>query len=172
MYLESVFMRLTKQSSYAVRTLMYCASNDTDLSRIADIAKAYSISELFLFKLIKPLVADGMLETLRGRKGGVRLGRPASEISLLKAIQLTEDNFALAECFVSDDIACPLVNQCAFNGALREALDAFFNVLGNYTIEDLVKNRMAMRDLLGIAKTADQKGGPAPVFVDATTTMA
>lgn len=149
-------MRLTKQSSYAVRTLMYCASNNSGLSRIADIAQAYSISELFLFKLIKPLVANGMLETLRGRNGGIRLGRAASEINLLEAIKLTEDNFALAECFVSDDIACPLVGSCAFNGALMEALEAFFEVLGRYTIEDLVKDRLAMRNMLGLPFAANQ----------------
>jgi Rrf2 family iron-responsive transcriptional regulator len=37
-------MRLTRQSSYAVRTLIYCAVNDPGLSRVADIAKAHSIS--------------------------------------------------------------------------------------------------------------------------------
>ena len=90
-------MRLTKQSSYAIRTLMYCAINEPGLSRVADIAKAYGISELFLFKLIKPLVENGLIETVRGRHGGLRLARPASEITLLDAIRLTEENFALAE---------------------------------------------------------------------------
>ena len=60
-------MRLTRQSSYAVRTLVYCAVKAPELSRVAEIAKAHSISELFLFKLIKPLVEAGLLETVRGR---------------------------------------------------------------------------------------------------------
>ena len=53
-------MRLTRQTSYAIRTLMYCAVNNPGLSRVADIAKAHGISELFLFKLIKPLVEHGL----------------------------------------------------------------------------------------------------------------
>src|SRR3569623_3620095 len=97
-------MRLTRQSSYAIRTLVYCAVNAPDLSRVADIAKAHSISELFLFKLIKPLVAAGLLKPVRGRNGGIRLGRPASEITLLDPNRLTEENFALAECFEGGDI--------------------------------------------------------------------
>ena len=92
-------MRLTRQSSYAIRTLIYCAVNDPKLSRIADIAKAHAISELFLFKLIKPLVEAGLLQTVRGRKGGIKLGRPANEITLLDTVKLTEENFAMAECF-------------------------------------------------------------------------
>ena len=71
-------MRLTRQSNYAIRTLVYCAVNGSELSRIGEIAKAYGISELFLFKLIKPLVENGLLETVRGRHGGVRLGKPAN----------------------------------------------------------------------------------------------
>ena len=143
-------MRLTRQSSYAIRTLIYCAVNSPGLSRVADIAKAHSISELFLFKLIKPLVENGLLETVRGRKGGLRLGRPANKITLLDTIKLTEENFAIAECFEGSDILCPLVDNCDLNGALREALGAFFNVLDSYTIADLSDKRKSLRQRLGL----------------------
>lgn len=144
-------MRLTRQSSYAIRTLIYCAVNDQGLSRVADIAKAHAISELFLFKLIKPLVDNGLIETVRGRKGGIRLGRPASEITLLDTIRLTEDGFSMADCFEEGDISCPLAGACDVNSALREALGAFFEVLERYTIADLAENRRAIRQRLGIA---------------------
>ena len=144
-------MRLTRQSSYAIRTLIYCAVNAPGLSRVADIARAHSISELFLFKLIKPLVEHGLLETVRGRKGGLRLGRPASEITLLDTVKITEENFAMAECFEGSDVLCPLVDNCDLNGALREALGAFFNVLDSYTIADLSDKRKSLRQRLGLA---------------------
>lgn len=144
-------MRLTRQSNYAIRTLVYCAVNAPELSRIADIAKAHSISELFLFKLIKPLVENGLLQTVRGRKGGIRLGRPASEITLLDTIKLTEESFAMAECFDGgDDVACPLADNCDLNSALREALGAFFEVLDSYTIADLADKRRHLRARLGL----------------------
>lgn len=144
-------MRLTRQSSYAIRTLVYCAVNEPNLSRIADIAKAHSISELFLFKLIKPLVEGGLLETVRGRKGGIRLGRPAAEITLLDTVRLTEENFAMAECFEGGgDVVCPLAGACDLNAALHEALAAFFDVLDGYTIADLAGKRKAIRLRLGL----------------------
>mgnify|MGYP001042142950 FL=1 len=90
-------MRLTRQSNYAIRTLIYCAVNEPGLSRVADIAKAHAISELFLFKLIKPLVENGLIETVRGRRGGIKLGRPAEEITLLDTVRLTEESFSIAE---------------------------------------------------------------------------
>lgn len=143
-------MRLTRQSSYAIRTLIYCAVNDPGLSRVADIAKAHAISELFLFKLIKPLVENGLIETVRGRHGGIKLGRPASEITLLDTIKLTEESFAMAECFEGGDVSCPLVDACDLNSALREALGAFFNVLDGYTIADLADKRRSLRERLGL----------------------
>jgi Rrf2 family iron-responsive transcriptional regulator len=143
-------MKLTRQSSYAIRTLIYCAVNEPGLSRVADIARAHSISELFLFKLIKPLVGHGLIETVRGRHGGIKLGRPANEITLLDTIRLTEENFAMAECFEGGDVSCPLVDACDVNSALREALGAFFNVLESYTIADLADKRRSLRERLGL----------------------
>jgi Rrf2 family iron-responsive transcriptional regulator len=88
---------------------------------------------------------------VRGRKGGIRLGRPATDITLLDTIKLTEENFAMAECFDGgDDVACPLAGNCDLNGALREALGAFFEVLDSYTIADLASKRKHLRDRLGL----------------------
>lgn len=143
-------MRLTRQTNYAMRILMYCAANDGRLSRIPEIASAYSVSELFLFKILQPLVEARLVETVRGRNGGVRLGRPAEQITLFDVVRVTEENFAMAECFESDAAECPLVDSCALNSALREALDAFFDVLMRHSIADLVAARPNMRGLLGI----------------------
>lgn len=143
-------MRLTRQTNYAVRMLMYCAADSENLSRIPEIAKAYSVSELFLFKILQPLAKAGIMETVRGRNGGVRLARPANEITLLDVVRTTEDNFAMAECFENDASECPLVDSCGLNSALRRALNAFFDVLSEYTIDDLVKARPDINALLGL----------------------
>jgi Rrf2 family iron-responsive transcriptional regulator len=129
---------------------MYCAANDGKLSRVPEIARAYGVSELFLFKILQPLVENGLVETVRGRNGGVRLGRAAKDISLFDVVRVTEENFAMAECFENDATECPLVDSCGLNSALREALNAFFGVLMKYSISDLVKARPNVRVLLGL----------------------
>lgn len=140
---------MTRQSNYAIRTLVYCAVNEPQLSRVAEIAKAYAISELFLFKLIKPLVENGLLQTVRGRHGGIRLGKPADQITLLDTVRLTEESFAMAECF-EEGADCPLIGECDLNSALREALGAFFEVLDSYTIADLANKKRSIRERLGL----------------------
>jgi len=140
-------MRLTKQSNYTVRALVYCAANDPNLSRVSDIAKAYAISEMFLFKLIKPLVGSGIIETMRGRNGGIRLAKSASSITILEAIQASED-FKLTESFV--DPSQELIAEQEFNAILKEALKSFFDVLQGYTIADLITDGTQIRQVLGI----------------------
>jgi len=144
-------MRLTRQTNYAVRILMYCCANDGSISRIPDIARAYGLSELFLFKVVAPLSKAGIVKTTRGRNGGIALGRAAAEISLLEVVRVSEDSFAMSECFEADGgLDCPLLDGCSLNSALHEALSAFFNVLSQHSIADLVKFRPEMKRLLGI----------------------
>lgn len=150
-------MRLTRQTNYAIRIMMYCAANAGQLSRVPEIASSYGVSELFLFKILQPLVEHGLVETVRGRNGGVRLARPADQVTLFDIVRITEENFAMAECFESDSAECPLIDCCALNGALREALNAFFAVLERYSIEDLVKARPNVRELLGIDLLPDRR---------------
>lgn len=147
-------MQLTKQADYAVRTLIYCALNLPRQSRVSDIAKAYGISELSLFKFIKPLADNGLLETVRGRNGGIGLGRAAKDISLAEVIRVTEENFILAECFEDGEIGCPLAGNCEGTNILSEALAAFFAVLEKSTIDDLVKRPKLLRKFLNIEAPA------------------
>ncbi|WP_336279081.1 iron-responsive transcriptional regulator RirA [Bartonella sp. CB175] len=130
-------MRLTKQTNYALRMLMYCADNQDSLNRIPEIAKAYAISELFLFKILPPLIEAGFIQTVRGRNGGVKLAKPAAEISVADVVKVTEDNFSMAECFDTAEPECPLINFCSLNTALKKALNAFFDVLSVTSIADL-----------------------------------
>jgi Rrf2 family iron-responsive transcriptional regulator len=145
-------MRLSKQTNYAVRTLVYCAVNEPGLSRVSDIARAYAISEMFLFKIILPVAKDGLIETVRGRRGGVRLARPADEINLADVFRITEESFALSECMEHDPEACPLKGHCTYTQVLGRALEAFMAVVGEYTIADLARNARTLESVLGISK--------------------
>ena len=144
-------MRLTDYTDYSLRVMLYLAVRPEGLSTIQDISDAYGISKNHLMKVVQRLGELGWVETVRGRNGGVRLGRPATDISLFDIVRVTEDSFAMAECFEDDgDVDCPLIDSCGLNSALRKALNAFFEVLMQYSIDDLVKARPQINFLLGI----------------------
>lgn len=119
---------------------MFCDSSE-GLSKVSSIAAFYQLPEQFLQKILQTLTKAGLVETVRGRNGGIRLARPAATITVGEIIRVTEDNFALAECLDDGETDCPHVNACGLNRALSEALNAFFEVLDEYTLEDLTNNR-------------------------------
>lgn len=143
-------MRLTQQTNYSVRALMYCTANPDKPSKVADIAASFGMSETHLFKIMKVLVDNDLIRTIRGRNGGVVLARPADEITVGEVVRAAEESFQLAECFDSGKQDCPLVMSCGFNGLLHEALEAFMDVLDTKTIADLAENRSSIRHLLQI----------------------
>ena len=149
-------MRLTQQTSYSIQTLMFCAVNTDGPSRIRDVARAYRISELHLFKIMHVLVEHGLIETLRGRHGGIRLGRPADRITLGEVVRATEGSLQLNDCLVDHAHDCPIGASCGLGGALQKAMAAFFAALDQYTIADVVSGRVRVPGLVpGLQQEAD-----------------
>jgi Rrf2 family transcriptional regulator, iron-responsive regulator len=154
-------MRLTQATNYSVRILLYCAANPDRPSRVADIAASFDMSETHLFKILKVLVDAGYVRTIRGRNGGLMIGRPAEAITIGEVVRAVEETFVLADCFDENGHDCPLTQSCEYNRILREALGAFFAVLDRYTIADVAKDRPDLRMLLGIEEVGGAVAGRA-----------
>lgn len=134
-------MRLTKQTSYALRILLHCALRPDSQLKAADIAKAYNITEFNVLKIIPLLVQGGFVKTTRGRRGGLRLARPASEIRIGDVVRLTEETHIRADCFGQLQENCPIQPAAPINRILDSALYAFIDVLDRHTLQDLVSAR-------------------------------
>ena len=131
-------MRLTTYTDYALRVLMYLGLRGGELSTIQEIAEQYGISKNHLMKLVHVLGQLGYVETVRGKKGGLRLARRPEAITVGEIIRLMEPDMALVECFKSTDIHCRIVKTCILQGVLAEALERFLTTLDAYTLADLV----------------------------------
>ena len=147
-------MRLTRYTDYALRTLMYLGLRPDDISTIEDIAGHYGISRNHLMKIVHRLGRAGLVETVRGRGGGLRLGRAPDKIGIGDVVRLTEDDLALVECFDADTNRCVIAGGCVLQGVLHEALDAFLSALDGYTLADLLRPRTRLSALLGLPKTS------------------
>lgn len=129
-------MRLTHYTDYALRVLLYLARHPDRLCSIAEIATAYGISKNHLMKIINDLVNAGYLDSVRGRNGGVRLGRAPEEINLGALIRHTEDDFDLVGCST-----CIIAPACGMSSMFDEALVAFMAVLNRYTLADALARK-------------------------------
>ncbi|MCC6195988.1 MAG: Rrf2 family transcriptional regulator [Burkholderiales bacterium] len=132
-------MRLTAFSDYALRVLIYLGAAQGRLATIAEIAAAYGISANHLRKVVHHLARQGYVETVRGKGGGLRLARPAQAINVGAVVRVTEDSFALVDCFergAGPD--CRIERACVLKDALARALEAFLATLDGYTLVDLL----------------------------------
>lgn len=141
-------MRLTVQTDYTLRMLMHLAINRDRLSTIAEIAERYGISKNHLMKVAQFLSGHGVVESVRGRAGGLRLAHAPSDISVGAIARRLEAESALVECFPGGPGQCLIVPACKLKGVLAEAQEAFFAVLDRYTIDDLTRRNSALYDLL------------------------
>lgn len=143
-------MRLTLYTDYALRVLMHAALRQPRRVTIDEVADAYNISRNHLVKVVQDLGQNGFLKTHRGIGGGFILGRPGGEISLGEVIRHTESDEHVVDCLTSRDNGCRIFPVCRLKGVLSEASAAFFKVLDNYTIADLVKNEVEIKRSLGM----------------------
>lgn len=129
-------MRLTNFSDYAMRLLMFAAAQDR-LVTIEEAALVFDISRNHLMKIATVLTRAGFLKAVRGRSGGLVLGKLPEKISLGDVVRATEPDFALVEC-LSSDSQCIITRRCRLKGIFNEALDAFTATLDRYTLADLL----------------------------------
>lgn len=145
-------MRVTLRTELAMRTLMFCAANNERLVRKREIAEVCKASENHLAQVIHVLGQRGFLTTLRGRAGGLRLARPADQITVGEVFRSLEGEVPFAECFGKDDGAsCPLRGFCKLHCLMAEAVEAFFARLDQVTLAELMEDNAGLHALLRAA---------------------
>lgn len=152
-------MRLTSYTDYTLRTLMHLGMNRDQFVTIQDIADVHGISKNHLMKVAHQLGIAGVVETVRGRNGGLKLNREPRDINIGEMVRATETDFYMAECFERTNNACLYTNACALKGVLRSATDAYLQVLDGVTLEDLITKK---------SKRAGKRGSATPVRLNSS----
>jgi Rrf2 family transcriptional regulator, nitric oxide-sensitive transcriptional repressor len=150
-------LHLTVQTDYSLRLLMYLALEEDGLATIAEVAASYGISKNHLMKVAHQLGIAGYIETVRGRRGGLRLAKPAEAISLGEVVRNTEPDMAIVMCFEPINAHCTIRPSCVLRRALEKAYRAFVEVLDGYTLSDLVKPKASLRTLLSLTPSANKQ---------------
>lgn len=131
-------MQITRQSDYAVRAVVYLAERGSaGPVATAEISRQQHIPLTFLAKIMPQLSAAGIVHTLRGAHGGITLGRPPENISLLDIVETIDGPVRLNEC-VSDPNLCPLGDRCAVHDVWCRAQADLVDRLSQATMAQLL----------------------------------
>jgi Rrf2 family nitric oxide-sensitive transcriptional repressor len=138
-------MRISQFTDYAFRLLIAVACRHPELTTIGQVSKAYGISHNHLGKIARELGRAGYLETVRGRHGGLRLARPAAEISIGAIARLAERGSPLVECFDEKTNRCVITPACDLKFMLAKAESAFFGALDSHSLGEVVAHHQRLR---------------------------
>jgi Rrf2 family protein len=112
---------IARHTDYATRLVLHLAALEQGaLVPIAEIAARRLLPTAFVRRVVGTLAKAGIVETVRGAHGGVRLGRKASAISLLDIVRAMEGGVALNRCVETHE-ACPFTSTCPVHDAWTSA---------------------------------------------------
>ncbi|MBA7655403.1 HTH-type transcriptional regulator CymR [subsurface metagenome] len=132
-------MKLSTKGQYGTRALLDLALRETEEPvPLRDIAQKQQIPLQYLEHLITPLIAAGILRSVRGAKGGILLTRTPDDIKLSEVIQILEGPIAPTECLNNPGI-CNRSAFCVTRDVWDELKKAMEGVLESTTLRDLAE---------------------------------
>lgn len=151
-------MKLSKQTSDAIQILTYCFRTGDRLVKVGDAATSLKLTKQMALKLVHILSQAGLLETVRGPQGGVRLTQEAENASLGNIVRILEDQ-------PSSRSAGP--QGILLNGYIDEAFEAFLEVLDRHSLADMAKEKPTKKRKSGrVAKAKVRRKKYASVSAD------
>ncbi len=137
-------MQLTSFTDYGLRALIYMASlPDGKMTSISEVTEVYGVCN-HMVKIINQLSRAGYVAAVRGKNGGIRLGKPAQSIRVGDVVRELEP-LSLVNC---SSAFCHITPACRLKQALSLAVQSFLKELDNYTLADLVEENQPLYKLL------------------------
>jgi Rrf2 family protein len=117
--------------------MLHLAGENTDKNiQIQDISKKWDIPENFLRKIIPLLTRAGLIMSVRGSGGGIKLAKSSTKINALEIIEAVEGKMYLNKCLFSNEV-CERSEWCSMHEVWEEAQNSLKEVLKNKSIAQL-----------------------------------
>ncbi|MDR1075987.1 MAG: SUF system Fe-S cluster assembly regulator [Xanthomonadaceae bacterium] len=130
-------LRITKLTDYATVVLTVLATRAGEILSAAELAECSGLEPPTVSKLLKPLAQAGLVEGLRGVRGGYRLSRGASAISLFEIVEAMEGPLAMTECSLHES-QCGIADKCGVRGNWRLINDVVADALRNVSLAQML----------------------------------
>lgn len=117
---------------------------------LKDIAEHQHISEKYLWQLINPLKTVGLINSIRGAKGGYVLAKPPSAITMKDIMGVLEGSLCLVDC-VDNPTVCDRSKSCVSRDLWGETSQIFAEKLESVTLADMLERQKLKGETLSPA---------------------
>lgn len=138
-------MKLSKRGEYALRSLINLGIADKvgrKLVRVTELAKAEDLPVKFLEQVMQQLREAGYVQSVRGKHGGYRLGKPSAQITIGGVVRLIDGPLAPIGCVSQtayEPCNCPDEAHCGLRMLMLDVRNAIAGILDRYTLADVVE---------------------------------
>jgi Rrf2 family protein len=133
-------MELTRKGDYAIRGIIYLASQPPNkISLLSEIAAAVDVPQTFLAKIFQQFSKSGIVKSFRGTGGGFLLAGPPETITLLQVVETVEGPILPNRCVLRSG-ECERDTFCTVHPIWHQVQQQVRQVLGNITLKDLASS--------------------------------
>lgn len=129
-------MHITRATAYALQAMVQLAGSPTRVRSAPWLAESTGVPTRFLAKILSRLSRARLLLSTPGARGGFRLSRPASRISVWDVVDAVEDSPKLIGC-LGDENYCAGAASCAMKDVWQRAQDAMQRELAGASLEEI-----------------------------------
>jgi Rrf2 family nitric oxide-sensitive transcriptional repressor len=137
-------LRMSEATSLAFRTMRHLADSTHERRTARQIASALRVSEAHLHKVLQRLAHAGLVNSVRGPKGGFTLGRDPRTVTLREVYELLEGPLDLGPCLIGRS-QCAEEEQCIFGGVIEMVNDLIGRRLGDTVLSDVASGNGGSR---------------------------
>jgi Rrf2 family protein len=160
-------MELNTRGRYAVMAMADLAKHGASLALpLPAIAERQQISLAYLEQLFVKLRRAGLVASARGRAGGYRLGRSATQISVAEIMAAVEEETRMTRCGGEHAAPCLSGQRCLTHSLWGALGDHIADFLGRVSLQEVLDGipadkRVQRRPIAGAAPAGPARGHPA-----------
>ncbi len=130
-------LRLSKKADYALMAMKHLATRaDASSASAREIAEAYDIPIELMAKVLQRLVRRGLLVSHQGTRGGYRLSRSTSVISVADIIQAIDGPLTVTACSTEEE-NCDQFSKCSIRDPLWRIKDRIISALSTCSLQEI-----------------------------------
>lgn len=130
-------MLLSKSCIYGLRSAMYLSANTkNEYVSIREMSDKLNISFHFLTKILQQLTADGLMESITGPKGGIRLSNKGKKATLLDIVLAIDGPDLFTQCALGLP-GCGSAKPCPLHFSWMENREEIRKMLDRTSLQEL-----------------------------------
>ncbi|MDD3145074.1 MAG: Rrf2 family transcriptional regulator [Candidatus Gracilibacteria bacterium] len=130
-------IKLSTKGDYAIKTIIYLLKNNDSLVKISSISTSQKISESLLRRVVADMERSSIIETIKGRNGGIKISKPLNSISVYDVLLSVGEELGISDC--TKGLSCDNHNNCQTTDLYNLLQKGFNGVLKVYTLDKLQK---------------------------------